>query len=352
MKEWLRQYLVFSRKERAGLAVLLVLIAAVWLLPEFFGRNKKEEQALLRQADSIRLLLPDSSKLPADGTLKIYTLFRFDPNTLDEEGWQKLGLRPKTIGTIKNYLARGGRFRRAEDLARIYGLRPDESMRLMPYVDIPVNEKPDRYPAGYRDEPGGRDVDISKFGKKKYGTSFNRPDYAYRNAFPGKYDPGIKRIKGKDENEDGFRRYGRRKAIQPFDINLADTGMLVELPGIGSRLAGRIVQFREKLGGFYKIEQVAEIYGLQDSIYLLIRPFLLLNATALRKIPVNSAGFDTLNAHPYIQFAEARAIVQFRKQHGPFEKVEDLLKISILNKEWLDKVSPYLEIDRNISTNE
>ena len=128
--------------------------------------------------------------------------------------------------------------------------------------------------------------------------------------------------------------------------------MLVELPGIGSRLAARIVQFREKLGGFYKIEQVAEIYGLQDSVYLLIRPFLLLDEAMLRKIPVNSAGFDTLNAHPYIQFAEARAIVQFRKQHGPFEKMEDLLKISILNKEWLEKVSPYLEIDRNTSANE
>ena len=144
MKEWFRQYLVFSRKERAGLAVLLVLIAAVWLLPEFFGRNKKEEQALLKQADSIRLSLSDSSNMAAEGTLKIYTLFRFDPNTLDEEGWQKLGLKPKTIGTIKNYLAKGGRFRRAEDLARIYGLRPDESMRLMPYVDIAENEKPEQ----------------------------------------------------------------------------------------------------------------------------------------------------------------------------------------------------------------
>jgi competence protein ComEA len=331
---------------------LLVLIASVWLLPEFFGRNKKEEQALLKQADSIRTSMADSVSIASNGTLKIYTLFRFDPNTLDDEGWQKLGLKPKTIGTIKNYLSKCGRFRHAEDLARIYGLRPDESMRLMPYVDIAENEKSDRHHAGYRDNPTGRYAEVNNFRKEKDKGTYYRQDQAYRNYFPDRYDPGRKDGRERINSADRFKKYDRRNNIRPFDINMADTGMLVALPGIGSRLAGRIVQFREKLGGFYKIEQVAEIYGLQDSVYLLIRPFLLLNETVLRKIPVNSAGFDTLNAHPYIQFAEARAIVQFRKQHGPFEKMEDLLKISILNKEWLEKVSPYLEIDRNAPTNE
>jgi competence protein ComEA len=338
MKEWLSQYLVFSRKERLGLAVLLFLIGAVWLLPEFFGRSKKEDQALFRQADSLRLALADSSAGPGNGVLKIHTLFRFDPNTLDNAGWEKLGVRPKTIGIIKNYLARGGRFRQAEDLGRIYGLRPDESMRLMPYVDIPANENPGKYRPEYNGDPV---VPYrSQSNDRDYKSGHYQDQFNYRGYQSSRYPA------------DREKKYNRKKELQPFDINLADTGTLVELPGIGSKLAARIVQFREKLGGFYKIEQVAEIYGLQDTIYLLIRPYLLLNEISLRKIPVNSAGFDTLNAHPYIQFAEARAIVQYRKQHGVFLSLDDLLKISILNAEWLAKVGPYLEIDHGTAVRE
>jgi DNA uptake protein ComE-like DNA-binding protein len=138
--------------------------------------------------------------------------------------------------------------------------------------------------------------------------------------------------------------FNQRNKIEPFDINRADTGLLVALPGIGSRLAARIVQFREKLGGFYKIEQVSEIYGISDSVYQMIRPFLFLDSIKIRRIPVNESDFELLHAHPYIQYAEARAIIQYRKQHGPFKEINDLLKISILNIGWLQKAGPYLSI--------
>ncbi len=142
--------------------------------------------------------------------------------------------------------------------------------------------------------------------------------------------------------------------IQPrdIDINTADTGLFIALPGIGEKLAGRIIQFREKLGGFYKIEQLSEVYGLQDSVFRLIRPYLLLRDSGLRKIQINSAGFDTLNEHPYIQFAEARAIVQYRKQHGSFNNISDLLKINILSHEWIEKAGPYLAFDLYVVQNE
>ena len=46
--------------------------------------------------------------------------------------------------------------------------------------------------------------------------------------------------------------------IQSVDINTADTTAFISLPGIGSKLAARIVNFRDKLGGFYSIDQVGE----------------------------------------------------------------------------------------------
>jgi hypothetical protein len=120
MKEWLLQYLVFSKKERLGLIVLLVLIGSVWLLPVFFGNTNSVPENTLKKADSIRLSGVDH-KEPDSGSIKIFELFPFDPNILDASGWEKLGIRPKTIGIIQNYLSKGGRFRRASDLEKIYG---------------------------------------------------------------------------------------------------------------------------------------------------------------------------------------------------------------------------------------
>lgn len=320
------QFLVFSRKERLGLAVLLVLIGCVWLLPEFFGNIKKPDTEILEKADSAKIALTGNGANGEQGSLKIFPLFPFDPNTLDEEGWKKLGIRPKTIGVIKNYLSKGGQFREPSDLEKIYGLRPDESARLIPYVAIQQSRQ--------KSNQSGPDKSPIK------NQEYIRWDNKRNDIQPYRRNKGVAW-----ENRNQGNYYPRKNPPRDIEINTADTGLFIALPGIGEKLAGRIIQFREKLGGFYKIEQLSEVYGLQDSVFRLIRPYLLLRDSGLRKIQINSAGFDTLNEHPYIQFAEARAIVQYRKQHGSFNNISDLLKINILSHEWIEKAGPYLAFD-------
>lgn len=334
MKDWFMQYLVFSRKERVGLVVLLVLIGAVWLLPDLFSKSGKLDKEVLAEADSLQKTVTIADSSVQQGNLKIYSLFSFDPNTLDDTGWLKLGIRPKTIGTIRNYLAKGGRFRKASDLSRIYGLRPDESLRLIPYVVI--------LPAGTSQFKTDIERSDGKLRDRSY--SFREPGKYSRYASRYTDYPSARNNKRRDW-ENRASSFHQRKKITPFDINTADTGLFVALPGIGSRLAMRIVEFREKLGGFYKIEQVSEVYGLSDTVYQLIRPFLLLDSVHTRRISVNEADFDQLNAHPYIQYAEARAIVQYRKQHGLYKEINDLLKINLLTNEWVQKTGPYLSTD-------
>jgi DNA uptake protein ComE-like DNA-binding protein len=129
------------------------------------------------------------------------------------------------------------------------------------------------------------------------------------------------------------------------DLSLADTTALIALPGIGPTLARRIIQFRDKCGGFYSPEQVAEVYGLQDSVFQLIKPYLTIAEPNPRKLTLNELGIDSLAAHPYITYSEARAIVKYREQHGPFRQEEELLKIALLTPEWLRKVGPYLQFN-------
>ena len=79
-----------------------------------------------------------------------------------------------------------------------------------------------------------------------------------------------------------------RKPLSPIDINLADTTAFIALPGIGSKLADRIVRFREKLGGFYSTEQIGEVYGLADSVFQKIRSLLLMKPFQVKKININT----------------------------------------------------------------
>ena len=91
------------------------------------------------------------------------------------------------------------------------------------------------------------------------------------------------------------------------------------------------MRFKEKLGGFTQVTQVAETLGLPDSVYQLIIPFLTLQETKPSTIPLNSASFDQLNQHPYINAQQTKWIIAYRQQHGKFERIGDLLKIPTLS---------------------
>ncbi|MBK6380473.1 MAG: helix-hairpin-helix domain-containing protein [Chitinophagaceae bacterium] len=132
--------------------------------------------------------------------------------------------------------------------------------------------------------------------------------------------------------------------ITPCDVNNSDTAAFIALPGIGSKLAARIVAFREKLGGFYKVEQVAETYGLTDSTFQKIKSWLVIGNSGVKKLNINTATVDELKTHPYLRYNIANAIVQYRQQHGSFSSVFDIKRIMMINDDIYNKVAPYLTV--------
>lgn len=221
-------------------------------------------------------------------------LFNFDPNSISVDDWKRLGVREKTANTIQNYISKGGHFYKPEDIAKIWGLHEDEVKRLLPYVRIAAK------PA----------TENNKYTYQEKGKNYGKPTYA----------------------------------ITPCDVNYSDTAAFIALPGIGSKLAARIVAFREKLGGFYKIEQLAETYGLPDSTFQKIKNRLVIGNSSVKKLNINTAPVDELKAHPYLRYNIANAIVQYRAQHGSFSSVSEIKKIMLITDEVYDKASPYLAI--------
>ena len=161
--------------------------------------------------------------------------------------------------------------KKLEDLQKVYGLRKNEYERLAPYAKIQTDLKETRF---------------ENFPKSNTGKSESNYKSTFHNS--------------------------------SIDINTADTTAFIALPGIGSKLATRIVNFRDKLGGFYTIEQVKETFGLPDSTFQKIKQYLKLENSTIRKININTATIDELKTHPYIKYVLANPIVAYRNAHGSF----------------------------------
>jgi competence protein ComEA len=323
-KDFVKDYLSFTRKERIGVFVLITLIMVIWFLPSIIGRNISNsliaaDTSWMTAAKQLEIKDTGSKQNnyyknddEADGNnyafeRKTYKssnypkgeLFYFDPNSLSADGWKKLGLREKTIGTIQNYLSKGGHFYKPLDLQKIYGLFPDEFERIESYIRIENAER--------------------------------QSGFAYKTSnenFPTNTTPALSKV-------------SRYKNV---DINNADTSSLISLPGIGSKLAARIVTFRDKLGGFYSVDQIKETYGLPDSSFQKVKQYLTISNASVKKININTATKDEMKMHPYIKWNLANAIVEYRNQHGEYKTVEDIKKIMAVTDEVYIKASPYLSV--------
>lgn len=312
--EWI-SYFLFTRKERKAVLFLMILIIVITLLPELLPKEKpidllspeQSEKELQQLAEVMidRKELQDgeegSGRKPFHNNSfeagKTYSLFPFDPNTISEKEWKKLGISDRTTLTIQRYLAKGGRFRKPRDIEKIYGIRPEQVSRLLPYVQIESVEKTENTVVS-------------------------------------------------EKTKEFFLNNKKEKSITTatIDINTADTSMLISLPGIGTKLARRIIHFREKLGGFYIVNQLAETFGLPDSTFQKNRFRFTCDGSMVRKININTASPTELKQHPYISWNIANAIVAYRQQHGLYHSTQQLEQITIVDPGLLVKLLPYLSV--------
>jgi competence protein ComEA len=137
-------------------------------------------------------------------------------------------------------------------------------------------------------------------------------------------------------------QYISNKTDEIVEINAADSAKLTQVKGIGPGFASRIVKYRSQLGGFYKKEQLMEVYGIDTVKYHEIAPRISVNPAHINKIHINKVSVDDLRPYPYFNFQQMNAIVQYRKQHGDYHSINDLRQVAILDDEILRKIAPYI----------
>jgi DNA uptake protein ComE-like DNA-binding protein len=294
--------------------------------------------------------------------------FNFNPNTIDADALKKLGLPPWIHKNIQSYHQNIGQFKYKEDFKRLYGLKPEEYERLEAFIELP--SKPDNAPVksenkGFVKSEFNFDPNtIDSISLKKLGLA----PWLYKNIKTYQQKVGKFRYK-----EDFQRLYGLKpedyQRLEPFvqlpnkptstpvaekstsppkplEINNATLEEWIKLPSVSPQLAAKIMKYKQNLGGFININQVSEIYGLPDSVYMKISSYLRIENGSVRQINLNTASLDELKKHPYLAPWQAQEIVDFREKNGPIKTIEQLLLLkSYTNKQHLyKKIKPYITI--------
>lgn len=296
----IKEFFYFPKSDRRAMIFLLAVVVLSAVVVGIMDKGGMSSQ--LARTDS---LTADSSIRKAAvrrGVQYIYNvetvrrkLSAFDPNTADSTLLLSLGLQPWQVRSIYRYRAKGGIYRQPSDFARLYGLTVKQYKELLPYIHISDEYKPAAEVYGRTDAVrSGRDT----------------------LRYPVKLQPG-----------------------QYVTLDDADTASLRKVPGIGRYYASRIVRYRNDLGGYVSVAQLSEIEGIPEVALSYFR----VTGGAVRKLNLNRLTLNELKHHPYINFYQARRIIDYRRLKGPLHSIDDLRLLKDFSQRDIERLRPYVE---------
>ena len=130
--------------------------------------------------------------------------------------------------------------------------------------------------------------------------------------------------------------------IVKIDLNSCDTNELVTVPQFGSKRAAKLIEYREKLGGFSSISQLQEVYILQNIDTVKLKDYRYINRQKIKKLNVNPATYQELVAHPYIDAYLTKLIIHHRERNGPIRDLDEFQRITHAYPELIEKLRPYV----------
>ena len=293
IRAWIRNLLGFSRTETNGFLILLPLMVLILLSEPLYQWWYTSQPIDLTQDSKMLDSLVAQWKWnnPDSVSKKSPQFFTFNPNTASQEIFTTLGMDEKLAHRIINYRSKGGKFKIKKDLAKIYGMDSTFFRSLYSFIDLP----------------------------EKYQV--------------------------KESSPKNYLTKPSSTAIAQFDINLADTSQLIKIYGIGTKLSQRLINYRERLGGFIVMDQISEVYGLDSAVIGNLKKRIFIAPDFVpRKININRIDEKQLSSHPYLKYPLAKAIAAYRFQHGEFTQLEDLKAIVTMDESTFEKIKPYLTV--------
>ena len=295
LQHFIRTFFGFSRTETNAFLLFIPLIVIILFSEPVYRQltaDGMDPFANISKTDSLYALfaLAELNQATANKQKADTTQFHpFDPNTVTESELISLALPKGLAGRIVRYREKGGKFRKKEDVLKIFGMDTNWYRRANPWMVFESQKPLPRYSAKATTKPKDRE-----------------------------------------------------------DINTADSIQLDAVYGIGPVLAKRILQFRDRLGGFISMNQLREVYGL-DSVVVknLCKRFEVKVGFQPHLIILNEVRLEVLMAHPYVSRREAQAIVAYRTQHGAFDSLGQLMEIKLVDPKWMARIRGYVQVAKN-----
>ena len=284
-----------SKKSRRGLTVLFFLAFFIVLIPRLYVHFLKVDTVLIKKPLIKAETKTNNSKSKENkkkySKKKKKLVYRspkgkFDPNEYTHEDWMYLGLSERQTNVIMSFL--NHKIYTNEALKKIYVL-PETVYHLIKDSTV--------YPAHIFDE---------------------------KETFVKKKSPSITKF---------------------LELNTIDSLELISINGIGPFYASQIINYRNKLGGFYKREQLMEIWKMKEETYQILMESLIIDTSTLQKIHLNTVSFEKLKNHPYLSYSQANSIVKMRTQLGRFDSISSIKKSKLINDDTFLRVRPYLSLD-------
>lgn len=144
------------------------------------------------------------------------------------------------------------------------------------------------------------------------------------------------------QNHTPFPRQEKLATGETIFLNSTDTAEWKRIPGIGSSFASRIVKYQNLLGGFASVEQLLEVYGVDNDMFVKISAYIEPDGN-FRKIHINKLEFKELLAHPYLNYKQVQAIMNLRKRKGNIQSINELGMLDEFSAEDIKKLTPYLQ---------
>ena len=283
-----KEFLYFSKGDRRAIVALgCIVVFAIGVLMVVDAWKGKERDVKTEEEAAV-----DVEKKEERGEV---VMKEFDPNTVDSLTLIGFGLKPWKVKNFLHYREAGKVFRSAEDLGDTYGWTEEDVEMLASYVRV---------------------------GKQ--------------------YEKKEKKVEEREEwrqqAEKTEHTSNKFHTLTKVDVNTADTAMLRRIPGVGAKISEAIVRYREKLGGFYSVEQLREIKMVSPELL----EWMEVPSPNVRKIPINEASFQALNSHPYISYEQTKALLQYIRLYGKVKDEQALLETGIFTKEDVERLKPYL----------
>lgn len=395
LKDRVKTLFTFSKSERRGIIWLLPLMVVIGVVIAFANspRFEKSFMEIADKEDAERSIerrvvqrQPEEGAVDESGGAvegKEIELFQFDPNRVTIQELTQLGFTPRTAAGIIKYRERGKVFEIAEDFATCYGVTMEHYTLLEPYIVIGSQYRVEGFQGlssgaesregravkrGVGDKPTpSKPFDPNKLTYEGYVELGFSPRQAeviisYRESMNGfetaddfascfvvsegdmeRLSPYIKFETTADSTVAGLPK---SPFVAPIEINSADSTQLRRISGVGEVLVGRIIEYRERLGGFAQKEQLSEVEGMVEANYLRICKQIWVDSCDIKKNDINFASHkelvEGLGNHPYVSAKVLRKLLKQRQLRGGWSKLGELVNQNIMTQEEAERLAPYL----------